>query len=141
MNLGKSLFRPLQLGKGMDRSPNVRENRMRQLFRSFIIITALLTGAATSAAASESCELPSGERGIAAIYVDQTDILLCVPSYYEQLMGGRIDPKRQDVCKGLDENIAAPTDKVPFTVNGSTFCLDRHTAEHAEELIPFKTNP
>lgn len=117
----------------------MKENfAVRGIIQISILAAGLFSG--SFAFAAEICHLANGQQGIPATYANNNEVLLCVPPYYGQLMGGKIDPDRMDVCKGPDENIAAPSDKVPFTVNGSSLCLDRQTAEQVEKLIPFKMN-
>jgi hypothetical protein len=46
------------------------------------------------------------------------------------LFGGKIVDGSRDACRGPEEN------KVRYTVNGSSICLDRDIAERASKLVP-----
>lgn|GEM_PF-6258085 len=110
---------------------------MKNLVYSFVMMSGLFAG---SIAFADSCTLPNGTEGITATYVGDDEVLVCVPNYYSHLVGGKIDPDRLDVCKDQDEFVAVSANKAPFTVNGSSFCLDARVAVKAQSLVLYTRN-
>ena len=114
---------------------------MRNISLLSTILSVLAFSAAASAQAQKPlpCVVPNGEVSVAVVDKDFGGAY-CIPASMAQLVGGTINYSRMDVCKSADENIAAPIDKVPFTAQGSTFCMDRQTAEELTHLQIYKEN-